>query len=335
MRKTDKKALSFSVSFIHSALSGVTLDANTIDILLRECRIPKPLLQVSDARVTLEQLARFTSLLILASGDELLGRAREPLPVGSRSLLMHWLVTAKTMEQVLERLAGFFQIVDKGVSFQIEIEEELIHLVVLSHDDTDGFGGDLFFVTHRILSWLSREIIAISHLEFEYPKPAIARDFRAVYYGASMSFDCDRSRMSLPRSLLQKPVRQDQAGLELLLKDPYFALFLLDFKTDSWAAKVAGEINDKLDALPTLPELAAIMKVKPYTLQRRLADEGTTYLTIKNHLKRDSAIELLINTDLTMEEISVRLGFSETSSFTRTFKQWIGVPPTAYRKNQR
>jgi AraC-like DNA-binding protein len=97
---------------------------------------------------------------------------------------------------------------------------------------------------------------------------------------------------------------------------------------------VESIISDKLHDLPTLPELASMMNVKPYTLQRRLADEGTSYLTIKNHLKRDSAIELLINTDLTIEEISAKLGFSETSPFTRTFKQWVGVPPSGYREKQ-
>jgi len=68
-------------------------------------------------------------------------------------------------------------------------------------------------------------------------------------------------------------------------------------------------------------------------VQRRLAGAGTRHLTIKNHLKRDSAIEILMNTELTIEEISAKLGFSETSPFTRTFKAWAGVPPCVYREN--
>jgi len=332
MRKTDKKTLSFSISFIQMAMSKTSLDSTEIDALLSECRIPKALLQVADARVTLEQLARFTSSLVLASGDEMLGRSKGVLPLGSRSLLMNWLVTAKTMEQVLERLQNFHQIVDKGVGFHTELDDQQVNLVIDPPFDNDEFASDVFFVTHRILSWLCREIIAISHLQFKSPRPAIAQDLRAVFYGATMSFEAERTSMSFPRSLLQKPVKQDQANLELLLVDPYFNLFQLHFKTDSWASKVESEVGDKLDALPTLPELAKSMNVKPYTLQRRLADEGTSYLTIKNHLRRDLAIELLINTELTIEEISAKLGFSETSPFTRTFKQWTGVPPSAYRE---
>jgi len=336
MASTDKKALSFNISFINRAISKVSLEPAVIDTLLYECRIPKHLLQIPSARVPLEQLARLTSRLIDASGDELLGNGRVPVPLGSLSLLTHWLVTAKTMEQVLERLVSFYHIMDKGPAIHTRVLGEQVHLILESSNNTSMYVAEnFFFVVHRILSWLCREIITIDHVEFNYSKPDHAQDYRAVYYGAPISFNGDGASMRLPRSLLQKPVRQDHASLKAFLKDPYFELYLLEFKSHSWASKVANEINHKLHGLPTLPALAKIMKVKPYTLQRRLADEGTSYLTIKNHLKRDSAIELLINTELTIEEISVKLGFSETSPFTRTFKQWTGVPPSAYRKHQK
>lgn len=336
MATTDKKALSFNISFINNTISKVSLAPAVIDTLLYECRIPKHLLQEPDARVPLVQLAKLTSRLINASGDELLGHAKEPVPLGSLSLLVHWLITAKTMGQVLERLEKFYQIVGKGPAIYTQDKGELVHLTLVPASNTNRYiAENFFFEVHRILSWLSREIITIHHIKFNYPKPPHAQDYRAVYYGAPISFNSDGASMSLSRSLLQKPVRQDQASLKELLKDPFYELYLLEFKSHSWASKVANEINQQLHALPTLPQLAKVMNVKPYTLQRRLTNEGTSYLTIKNHLKRDSAIELLINTELTIEEISVKLGFSETSPFTRTFKQWTGVPPSAYRKHQK
>jgi AraC-like DNA-binding protein len=335
MRKTDKKALSFSIALVNSLLDKEPLTSEEIDTLLYECRIPKSLLDVPDARVTLVQLARLHSRLIEVSGDELLGHWHEPLPPGTHSLLIHWLLSAKTMEAVLERLVQFFPMLGKGTVVRIERSEQKIHLLLEPPADIDRYMVEnTFFVAHRILSWLSREIIPIAHLQIKFSKPDHASDYRAVYFGAPMSFDGEDSRMSFSEALLNKPVRQDLSSLDALLKDLFFELYMLDFKTDSWASRVAAEISGKLDALPTLPQLAKTMKIEPYTLQRRLADEGTSYLTIKNQLKRDSAIELLINTDLTIEDISARLGFSETSPFTRTFKQWVGVPPSAYRKNQ-
>lgn len=333
---TDKKALSFNIAFINNIISKVSLEPSVIDTLLYECRIPKHLLGVPNARVPLVQLAKLTSRLIHTSGDELLGHGADIVPTGNLALLMHWLVTAQTMGQALERLEHFYQIVDKSPAVQAQDNQEHIQLVLEpSYNINRYMAENFFFATHRILSWLSRDIITIKQINFNYSEPDYAQDYRAIYYGAPISFNTKRASISLPRSLLQKPVRQDYASLNALLVDPFYELHLLEFKNHSWASMVANEINHKLDTLPTLPELAKTMNVKPYTLQRRLADEGTCYLSIKNHLKRDSAIELLINTELTIEEISVKLGFSETSPFTRTFKQWTGVPPSAYRKYQK
>jgi AraC-like DNA-binding protein len=35
---------------------------------------------------------------------------------------------------------------------------------------------------------------------------------------------------------------------------------------------------------------------------------------------------------LTLNEITSLLGFSEISSFSRSFKRWTGMAPTAYRR---
>jgi len=42
---------------------------------------------------------------------------------------------------------------------------------------------------------------------------------------------------------------------------------------------------------------------------------------------------LLVDTQLTMEEIATRSGFRDADSFSRRFRQEEGLPPSAYRKN--
>ncbi len=155
-----------------------------------------------------------------------------------------------------------------------------------------------------------------------------------MYYGAPIAFGSDSARIVFSRQLLERPVVQNQDGLTQLLADPIANFLVLNFYGESWSSKVGSIIQDQLHALPTLPQLAEVMKVPPYTLQRRLAEEGVNYLAIKNQVKRDAAIEKLVHTDLSIEEISSQLGFSETSPFTRTFKDWTGVPPSAYRKRR-
>lgn len=338
MRNSTVNTISISIAFVQTAISKVPLEQSEIDRILYTCRIPQHLLQEPHARVTLIQYSKLFTALMNASNDELLGHADDPLVVGSLALLTHWLVSAKTMAQVLSRVDRFYQILGKGLDIKAHYEEELVHIEIgdAHHKQESGafFAEFSFFCIHRMLCWLRKEVIPIDHLAFPFQAPSYASDYRLMFYGAPVSFNSNNTRISFSRSILQKPVQQNLTNLEQFLTDPNTALFMLNFNAQNWTSKISDEIRNKIDDLPTLPELAKTMKIKPYTLQRRLADEGVTYLALKNQIKRDAAIELLVNTDLPIEEISGRLGFSETSPFTRTFKEWTGIPPSAYRKYQ-
>jgi AraC-like DNA-binding protein len=52
-----------------------------------------------------------------------------------------------------------------------------------------------------------------------------------------------------------------------------------------------------------------------------------------NNLKMETATSLLLNSDLSIKEISWKLGFSSQYHFSRTFKAYSGCTPTDYRSN--
>jgi AraC-like DNA-binding protein len=52
-----------------------------------------------------------------------------------------------------------------------------------------------------------------------------------------------------------------------------------------------------------------------------------------NNLKMETATSLLLNSDLSVKEISWKLGFSSQYHFSRNFKSYSGVTPTDYRAN--
>ncbi len=338
MRYSKVNKISISIEFVRGAIRKVPLTTHEIDTLLYSCRIPAALLHQPHARVSLLQYSRFITALMRESDDELLGQGYQPLPIGSLSILAHWLVAAKTMGQVVHRMERFYQILGKGMDVSLEQDEHSFALVIgnaYHPPDSNVFIDEFcFFVIHRILCWLHKDIFPIQSLAFPFSAPSYAKDYRLMYYGAPIAFGSDSARIVFSRQLLDRPVVQNQDGLTQLLADPIANFLVLNFYGESWSSKVGSIIQDQLHALPTLPQLAEVMKVPPYTLQRRLAEEGVNYLAIKNQVKRDAAIEKLVHTDLSIEEISSQLGFSETSPFTRTFKDWTGVPPSAYRKRR-
>ena len=72
----------------------------------------------------------------------------------------------------------------------------------------------------------------------------------------------------------------------------------------------------------------------PSTLRHRLHDEGQSYAAIKDDIRRDLAVDLLLNTSRTIGEIAVQLGYSEPSAFFRAFRKWMGKSPEAFRREE-
>jgi len=67
------------------------------------------------------------------------------------------------------------------------------------------------------------------------------------------------------------------------------------------------------------------------TLQRRLAEEGTTYREVVDRVRCRVAISELQNADMSLWQLSQRLAYSEQSAFSRAFQRWTGLSPGEYR----
>ena len=86
-------------------------------------------------------------------------------------------------------------------------------------------------------------------------------------------------------------------------------------------------------AMPRLQDIAGTLCMSAQTLHRHLQHEGNGYQRILDDLRRDYAIELLAKQHLSIAAAAECLGFAEARSFSRAFKQWTGLPPSAVRRN--
>jgi len=84
--------------------------------------------------------------------------------------------------------------------------------------------------------------------------------------------------------------------------------------------------------MPDLAGMADTLSLSGATLRRRLRQEGTTYQTIKDSVRLMEAKRLLTGSELSVADIAVTTGFSETSAFTRAFSRWTGDSPAHFRR---
>ena len=150
------------------------------------------------------------------------------------------------------------------------------------------------------------------------------------------------SGFSVPYYLVQEgevfPINglygQGQA-LALLLEESKRALSEATRQMDA-LRKVTKQVRTFLEThLESDPDIDAAAKVLGYsrrTLTRRLREEATSFLQIKDQLRRSLAQQLLIVKRLPVEAVAERVGFADLKSFHRAFKKWTGTTPLAYRR---
>jgi AraC-like DNA-binding protein len=85
----------------------------------------------------------------------------------------------------------------------------------------------------------------------------------------------------------------------------------------------------------TLDVVAEQFLLHPKTLQRRLADENTTFGGLVDQVRKDTADRYLRTTGMSLSHLARELGYAEQSVLTRSCKRWFGSGPAAYRNQTR
>jgi AraC-like DNA-binding protein len=85
------------------------------------------------------------------------------------------------------------------------------------------------------------------------------------------------------------------------------------------------------DGSPLRSTIAAALNMSDHTLQRRLADEGTSFTDLVEDTRRELAQHHLAGPRITIAEIAYMLGYSDQSTFFRASHRWFGESPGEYR----
>lgn len=77
--------------------------------------------------------------------------------------------------------------------------------------------------------------------------------------------------------------------------------------------------------------VARELKMSVRTLRRKLHEEKTSFRKLLDELRMNVAIKYLRETNLTIEDISHVLGYSEPANFRRAFHRWTKAAPRRFR----
>ena len=84
--------------------------------------------------------------------------------------------------------------------------------------------------------------------------------------------------------------------------------------------------------VPRLKQAAVHLGISTRTIVRSLARQNTSYHKLVEAERKSRALALIADTSLSLAEVAEALGFSDMSSFGRSFRLWFGDTPGNLRR---
>jgi AraC-like DNA-binding protein len=158
-------------------------------------------------------------------------------------------------------------------------------------------------------------------------------DSYRVLFDGPVRFEAPHSRLRFDAGYLQLPVRRDEAALQRMLQRALL-LTVRPYRRDRLLVeKVRQTLAEHPEHSHNADDLAAWLNLSPRTLHRQLKEEGASLQALKDSVRRDTAMDLLLRTSRPIKQIAAEVGFQNEKSFMRAFKGWTDTTPESYRKN--
>ena len=328
-----------AIHHVEQVLQGARRRGVATEPMLQRAGIPEALMEAPLARVSQEQYARLLRVVQRTLRDEFWGLCSRPLRLGSFAQCCRLLIHTPTVAEALRVGFRYFhgELPDFVARLGVADGVATVRIVTpLAPDPSLLYAERTFlFFTFGVSSWLAARRIPLLHVDYRgAPPPNVAETARV--FQARLRYGQPHFGLSFDARWLQLPIVQNKQTLrEFLQQAPANLLVKYRDKT-SITERIRRLLRSHLRGeMPSLDEVSRVLGMTPQTLRRRMQEEGQGFQSLKDHLRRDAAIEYLARPDMTLLDIADQLGFSEASTFHRAFKKWTGVAPGEYRQRHR
>jgi AraC-like DNA-binding protein len=167
-------------------------------------------------------------------------------------------------------------------------------------------------------------------LEFNFPAPRDVSSYRNLT-GTAAVFGKAKNLLVLQEEDVDLPLKHGNP-VALRIAEEQCLRYLESWKKRAGvSARVRHVLAMQSRDAPTIGKVASMLHMSERSLRRRLQEEGTSFSALCEETRQAIAEQLLMMPRLPIEQISERLGYSETAAFIHAFKRWTGQSPRAYR----
>ncbi len=316
------------------------LDAAGVDgrALMVEAGLDPDLLGSHDARYPQEGSTRLWHLAVARTGDEAFGlRVARHVRITTFHSLGYTMVASPTLGAAFERMARFFAIVAN--SFRLELRRGPVEWqLVLPYDQHSARPADP--AVDALMSISLRTCRSLLGSDFQPLRIALCRaepiNLQAFtdILRAPLLFGQPLDMLVISAQDAARPL--ETANQDLAQQNDLVAMAYLErLEAANLVQRVAAAITRLLpQGEPAQEQVAQNLALSTRSLQRRLAQEGTSWQALLESTRQSQARTYLANPRFSITEVAFLLGFSDASAFTRAFRRWYGESPSAWRAAQ-
>jgi AraC-like DNA-binding protein len=299
-------------------------------VLLEKLRALGP-----DARVPWDEAVTLLLTAIELTGDADLGlKAGRILDLEDGGALAYAASSANTLRDAMNvagrymgLLSGLmtYRVVVHGARAEVHLDSE----VALPRAAAD-FQASALRTHHR-----RTHSVEIPGLEwcFRHERPAVMEEYERTFGATRLTFSAPYFGFSFDARFLDIPLRTaDSRQHQRMLGQMEAALAEIP-KLDTVAGGVRRAImRDLASTQLSVSHVAHALRMSRRTLARRLHEEGTSFSELVDDTRRRMAQHYLTESDRSVAQIALQLGFSEVATFYRAFRRWMQMTPVEYRQ---
>jgi AraC-like DNA-binding protein len=154
------------------------------------------------------------------------------------------------------------------------------------------------------------------------------------FFQAPLVFDASDTGLVVAATWLDRPLSSADPLLHLMMRQRVAEL------VSQAGEDVPSRLRRLLPSLlaarsASVADAARALGIGVRTLNRRLADAGTSYARLRDEARHATARQLLRGTAMPVSEIAAQLGYANASALTSAFRRWSGMGPSQWRASTR
>ena len=242
-------------------------------------------------------------------------------------------ISARSFEDAVERISRYKQLTcPEAIRVVQRGNESAIQFVwLLAHEKEPALLVDVCFAW--IVSMAQRGIgRPISPKRVEFQRASVNREVYEAHFHCQVRFKAKQDALVFSKADMELPFVSHNADLLATVAPQLEAELRKQTAQKTFSEQVKGILKQLIAGQrPGIQDLARELHLSARTLQRRLADEGTTFQSLLDDARRELARHYLLHSTRELNETAYLLGYEDANSFFRAFHNWEGTSPGQWR----